>query len=287
MLKYGSPATGLGGGALLVGATRRKKKKREGEEGEGDDAGGGAPDIAPPGGAVVAAATAAAATAAAAAAGAAVAPAAPAEQVSDEVHCTVYAPTQTVPGASFMVVAFAHLEEHAELLEENAKERDDTVVKRGSEELEETVARGQELTFQLQMPGLTIDEPSQSFKWKGKMKPVEFCVEVPKTFAEPAVNCKLLVLCESVPIGHVKFKLNVTAAAAAQPPAPEPQEFLRYRNAFISYASEDRPEVLRRVQMLDTVGINYFQDVLSLKPGERWEKMLYKHIDECDVVFLF
>jgi hypothetical protein len=218
----------------------------------------------------------------------AAAAAAGATQEADEVHCTVYAPAQTAPGASFMVVAFAHLEEHAELLAAEAKERDASVVRRGSEELDETVVRGQELTFQLTMGDLEIDEPSQSFKWKGKLKTIEFFVKVPKTFEQTAVNCKLLVLCESVPIGHVKFKLDVTAAAsAAKAVEPEPQAFHRYRNVFISYDSDDRSEVLRRVQMLDMVGINYFQDMLSLKPGERWEKQLYKHIDECDVVFLF
>ena len=44
---------------------------------------------------------------------------------------------------------------------------------------------------------------------------------------------------------------------------------------------------MKRVQMLDRVSIDFFQDVLSLEPGERWAKELYKHIDESDVFFLF
>ena len=57
--------------------------------------------------------------------------------------------------------------------------------------------------------------------------------------------------------------------------------------AFISYAAQDRSEVLRRVQMLPAVGIRYFQDVLDLDPGDRWAKELFRHIDESDVMFLF
>jgi hypothetical protein len=39
--------------------------------------------------------------------------------------------------------------------------------------------------------------------------------------------------------------------------------------------------------MLRVAGIQCFQDVLDLEPGERWEKQLWKRIDESDVLFLF
>jgi hypothetical protein len=61
----------------------------------------------------------------------------------------------------------------------------------------------------------------------------------------------------------------------------------RYRRAFISYASSDRNEVLKRAQMLEGAGIEFFQDLLTLKPGQRWERELYREIDRCDVFYLF
>jgi hypothetical protein len=90
---------------------------------------------------------------------------------------------------------------------------------------------------------------------------------------------------------HVTAPVTAPAAAPCPPPparrkAPK-QKFVRYRRAFISYASEDRAEVLKRVQMLATVKVEFFQDVLELEPGDRWERMLYKYIDESDVVYLF
>src|SRR5262249_37325213 len=57
--------------------------------------------------------------------------------------------------------------------------------------------------------------------------------------------------------------------------------------AFISYASADRSKVLARVQMLNLVGIQYFQDVLSLGPGDKWETEIYRNIDSCDLFLLF
>jgi hypothetical protein len=62
---------------------------------------------------------------------------------------------------------------------------------------------------------------------------------------------------------------------------------VRYKQAFISYASQDRPEVLKRIQMLKMARINFFQDMLTLEPGDNWEQTIYKYIDESDVIFLF
>jgi hypothetical protein len=39
--------------------------------------------------------------------------------------------------------------------------------------------------------------------------------------------------------------------------------------------------------MLRLFKIKYFQDVLDLEPGVRWEKKLYRHIDKCDLFLLF
>ena len=61
----------------------------------------------------------------------------------------------------------------------------------------------------------------------------------------------------------------------------------RYKWAFISYASADRNEVLKRTQMLAVNGIEFFQDILRLDPGERWERRLYREIDRSDVFYLF
>jgi hypothetical protein len=61
----------------------------------------------------------------------------------------------------------------------------------------------------------------------------------------------------------------------------------RYRRAFLSYASPDRAEVLKRAQALRAAGVDFFNDLLSLEPGERWEQRLYGEIDRCDVFLLF
>jgi hypothetical protein len=39
--------------------------------------------------------------------------------------------------------------------------------------------------------------------------------------------------------------------------------------------------------MLRLARIRYFQDVLKLEPGDRWERELYRHIDRSDLFLLF
>jgi len=39
--------------------------------------------------------------------------------------------------------------------------------------------------------------------------------------------------------------------------------------------------------MLARLSVQYFLDLLSFGPGERWERSLYKYIDDSDVFFLF
>jgi hypothetical protein len=125
--------------------------------------------------------------------------------------------------------------------------------------------------------------------WRGEPEAVQFGVRAGA--AHGGVIGTVTVSRGEVPFGHVKFKLTVAAEPAATGARDEEaraaQSWARYRKAFISYASKDRDEVLKRVQMLARLKIDFFQDLLSLEPGERWERALYRHIDESDVFFLF
>ena len=210
----------------------------------------------------------------------------------DEVHCTVFAPLAATPGDGFLVQVFAHLAEQAAQLAAMATEADEDSKARGTKKLDKMIERGKELVFSLNLPGLEIDEPSQSLVWQGEIDSVQFGVTVPEQCKLGSIIGTVRICYESVPIGHIKFKFKI-AAVGGQPaeeaaviPTP-PQSFVRYKQAFISYASPDRAEVLKRVQMLKTAKINFFQDLLTLEPGERWEKSLYEHVDTSDVFYLF
>ncbi|HEX8922442.1 MAG TPA: toll/interleukin-1 receptor domain-containing protein, partial [Pyrinomonadaceae bacterium] len=210
----------------------------------------------------------------------------------DEVSSTVYAPTEAPPGDSFLVQVFLHLPEQATDLEELAREADDAARARITSKLKKTIKRGTELKFHLTMPGLEIDEPSQSCVWEGEPVCAQFGVTIPQDRKPGNIIATVIVSEASIPIGHLKFKFKIAGSASqdAAVPANQPVaagNLTRYKQAFISYASPDRAEVLKRVQMLNLVKVKFFQDLLTLEPGDNWEQLLYKYIDESDVFYLF
>jgi TIR domain len=81
--------------------------------------------------------------------------------------------------------------------------------------------------------------------------------------------------------------MPIVTDTASEPPAPVGDLSRVYRRAFLSYASPDRAEVIKRPQALRAANIDFFMDLLSLEAGERWERRLYSEINRCDLSVLF
>jgi serine/threonine protein kinase len=207
----------------------------------------------------------------------------------DRVTSSVFVPPGVERGNMFLVQIFAHLAEQASQAETLAQQFDEDAQRRGFAELDPSVREGEQLGFELLLPGLLVDTPLQRMVWTGRPQSVQFGVSVPPDFPTRTVIGTVTISRDSVPIGHVKFKVSVCAAEAM--PGAERNaaryDMHRYSRAFISYASADRDEVLKRTQMLARAHIEFFQDLLSLDPGQRWERELFREIDRCDVFYLF
>ena len=208
---------------------------------------------------------------------------------SDTVKCSVFAPATVKKGADVLIQVFAHVPGDAAQVRTLAEAFDNRTSGRAAKLLDQQVQRGAALTFSLSMPGIPIADPTQSLVWRGIPDAVQFVAHIPPTHRDGSLIGTVLVCQDTVPFGHLKFILEVVAHETGErdQPSAAAQAWKRYRHAFISYASSDRAEVLKRVQMLDRTGIDYFQDLLSLDPGERWARTLYRKIDESDVFFLF
>jgi len=210
------------------------------------------------------------------------------EPQQDLVDCTVFAPPSAPRGGMIFVQVYAHLQEQAEEALRMASEFDADAKRRAVKSLEEVVARGTRLSFELSMPGLRCADPIQSIVWNGSPDAAQFAVEVPGDCPLGACLGSVIISMRSIPIGHIKFKLRVTETGSeALTNEAVGEEAKRYGLAFISYASADRSKVLARVQMLSLVGIRFFADVLNLRPGDKWETEIYRNIDTCDLFLLF
>jgi hypothetical protein len=210
----------------------------------------------------------------------------------DRVECSVFAPPVVSPGSVFLIQVFAHISGRAREARRRAREFDADSARRAIKTLESSVPRRTKLAFCLTMPGLQVDDPVQSMLWWGTTDSVQFGVSVPERCRLGGVVGTVTISQDWVPIGHIKFILTVAAglpAVEARLPAISAvgDAAKRYEMAFVSYASADRTKVLERVQILPMFGVRTFQDVLDLGPGERWERSLYRHIDESDIVLLF
>lgn len=230
----------------------------------------------------------------------------------DPVDCTVFAPPAAAVGDPMLVQLFAHTPQQTADVIQMAREFDETTRRLGFSSLEVEIPRGSRLQVELTLPGLLIDESVQNFVWRGRAVSVQFDVMVPAAKAPGNLIGKVTVYLQGAPIGHIRFKIQITApmphlVTSMPPPGepatapnsfissvagkPEPQplgdEARRYKQAFVSYARKDLNEVIKRVQMLERLHVSFFQDLLDLEPGERWERKLYRHIDECDVFMLF
>jgi molecular chaperone DnaK len=207
--------------------------------------------------------------------------------VTDRVHFSVTAPPAVLPGASFLLDVWAHLEQQRELVLQRARE-----MAGGSEIIIRTkgpvpVARGTVLVVHVSIDGLSIDEPQDTILWEGEVGNATFAVLVPQDASPGTCRGQARIHADGLQIARLYFLIEVGAAAADVSELPVDVE--RHRHAFASYSSKDRDAVLARVQgMLKVVpDLEVFLDVLSLRSGEDWAQALMRTIPASDVFYLF
>jgi hypothetical protein len=208
------------------------------------------------------------------------------------VDCAVFAPPRVKRGESVMIQVHVYaLGDEAEATA-RAKEFDETAVRRGLTTLEMHIRRGQVLCFSLSLHGQEVPDATRQLTWLGRTASVQFPVTLPTDWSTDALLGTVLVSTDGIPVGRIDFKLTVVHGHARTPSGEVTSvghAATRFRKAFVAYAPPDRPEVLRRVQMLrpPLSDIEVFQETLSLKPGEAVEPVRQRQLEECDLFLLF
>ncbi len=214
-------------------------------------------------------------------------PPAPAKP-GDLVDVSVFGPTSIEAGGEGLIQVFLHTLSQREIAKVLAKEADPDATRRGIQTLAAEIALGQRVEIILEGRGLGIDQEMQTLIWRGEPCSCQFTISAPEDLVGRDFHPRAIVLVDSVPVGSLSFALKVTRGKTSNANSePRGDRARRYAYAFLSYASHDRAEVIKRAQGLKAGGTNFFNDLLSLEPGERWEKRLYQEIDRCDVFYLF
>ncbi len=207
--------------------------------------------------------------------------------VVDKVHFSVTNPATVLPGDCFVLDVWAHLEEQRASVVERARQssvgQEVSIRSKGPTR----VSRGVVLSVNVNIEGLTIEDPEDTILWEGEVGNASFAVSVPKEFQEGPRQGQALIYVNGLRLARVNFVVSVGRLAPERQTLASHEE--RFHKAFASYASKDRDEVLARVQGMNIAAphMDIFIDVLSLRSGQDWKSELERVIPASDVFYLF
>lgn len=205
----------------------------------------------------------------------------------DRVQFRAFAPQQIAPGTTVLVDIWACLPaqaaEVASLAASTAANRQ-AGLRAGL-----SVQRGSLVTVRLQIDALQVDPAVQVLDWQGEPVNATFVVLAPAQARIGTHVARARLLVNAVPIGELTFLLNVAPAAAEPKFMDAGASSVAYSSAFASYASEDRGDMLARVQGMKAVApdLDIFIDALSLRAGERWQQRIDQEVAARQRLLLF
>lgn len=209
----------------------------------------------------------------------------------DTVDCSVFAPPAAQQGTRVMVQVYLHRIEQAERAQFLATMMDDSAKLRGVETLHVPIPRRTWVHVELDGRGLKVSEKVCKLYWNGEPTVASFEVDVPVGFDAGACHPVVRLLVDGEPAGRILFQMRIEAPTRNAGPLPAPElggaRARNYQNAFLSYASKDRAEVLKRAQAFQAAKLTFFQDVLSLEPGQRYADEILRRIDGSDLFVVF
>ncbi|MES1156530.1 MAG: toll/interleukin-1 receptor domain-containing protein [Alphaproteobacteria bacterium] len=211
-------------------------------------------------------------------------PSAPLRSFDASLASTIYSPRRVRAKSKFLVQVWIHRKSDQPTINREAK--------RAASSATSTVSKrslglhgqpGDILHVVLESQEGNIDEPVQALVWADEPAVAQFTVEIGETerafFVTRVFVNGAPTLRHSFVVTAVKIDQRTAAYHGART--------RKYRRAFVSYSSHDRLEVLARVQVLQALGTEVFQDVLNLRPGVLWGRELLRRIAECDIFILF
>jgi hypothetical protein len=208
----------------------------------------------------------------------------------DNVHFKASSPPAVQPGQTIMVDVWAHTErqraEVARRIQQASSPSDSPPVIRSKGP--SRIQRGTILLVRLSFPEFHVGSPEDIICWEGEIATASFAVAVPTEIVEGMKTGSVTAHSEGgLRIAEVLLPIKVAANSVST--AAKTQSFHDYRKGFASYASQDRDEVLGRIQGMQKVkpDLHVYVDVIELRSRDDWEEKLQQVIPQNDVFFLF
>ncbi len=206
---------------------------------------------------------------------------------ADRIDVSAFAPRALPAGSSILLQVYVHPIGDDERVAEEARSADEETARRARTTLGLRLKRGEVIEIAVDCAGLGLNPLTQTVKWQGEAQACAFVLSAPASIGPSRHVVIVRIAARGIPVGQLAFTLGVVASdQAAGESQLHGKRAKRYDRAFISYSSNDRPQVLRLAAALDAVGIDYFHDLLNLEPGDQWKQRLYAEIDRCDLFLL-
>jgi len=203
-----------------------------------------------------------------------------------DVYFSVYTPTSLSPGTTFILYVWAYILE---------QKTDMSKMARMEEEYKEkglkgpiTAKMGEVFNIVLTLPPpLEALKKIETITWMGKITNGTFPVSVPKNTPSGSHLGRVQIFIDGFIKIDIEFILEIGASKTEIRDVT--QKTHKINKFFASYSSEDRIEVMKRVQAVEASRpeVKVFVDCLSMQPGEEWESRIYDEISKSDVLLLF
>jgi len=207
----------------------------------------------------------------------------------DNVHFTLTGPLVLAPGRAHELQFWLHVEQQRSAVLKAASmlhglPQSNLAVK---SEGPYSLRRGSRVSVGLKIEGLKCLDSHKWITWTGEIGNTTFVIEVPPDASEGAYPGGASIRLDGCEIARTSFLVRVGATNLKVDEIPS--QTRSHRSAFASYASEDRAEVLSRVQGMQAAynGLDVFVDVINLRSGQNWERELEDRISKADVFYLF
>jgi hypothetical protein len=206
--------------------------------------------------------------------------------ISDQVYFTVTAPKTLPPAKEFVLDVWAHLEgKRAEVLARASEELAGRAL-RSKTKGAALIERGKQLAVQVAVKDFDFSD-GDTILWTGASGNASFAIPVPKETKPGTYVGTARFAVDGIQVSRLHFELEVGAAEGERT-----ERTLRERrpgSAFASYASEDRDQVLARIQGMQKLlpDLDIFLDIASIRSGENWAKRLEEEIVQRDTFYLF
>lgn len=213
----------------------------------------------------------------------------PADLSMDNVHFTLTGPSVLSRGVACEIQFWIHVENQRLTVIQRAQQsqrldESDLMVK---SEGPFPLPRGARISVRFKVAGLECPQDHKWITWTGEIGNATFVVEVPADAADGTRQGTVSIRLNGCQIARMSFVLHIGSARIGM--SVLPTHISTHRTAFASYASEDRRDVLARVQGMEAAyrGLKVFVDVVDLRSSRYWEAELRKRIPESDVFYLF